>query len=268
MHRLGLPVTSVKVSYDRGESIPILVASDWHIGSKHCDMSLIKRIMTYAEEVDAYIILNGDILEMAIRNSVGSPYECDMTPNEQIEEMCSIFDKRHKILAVLEGNHEARTKKHADVDIVSLFASMQPMIPYLDRAGAIALNTSKGATYIIYAQHGVRGGGRKPGGAMNAIHDMMENVDADIYIHGHHHRLSLTKQMQLQFKPGNIGWCWKPKWFVNAGTMHKYGGYASDAAFAPTDTGCYMLWLKDGSKKNGKGVVAETLDREFFGMSR
>jgi predicted phosphodiesterase len=145
---------------------------------------------------------------------------------------------------------------------------MQPMVPYLDRAGAISLNTSKGATYVIYAQHGVRGGGRKPGGSMNAIHDMMENVDADIYIHGHHHRLSFTKQMQLQYRTGNVGWFWRPKWFVNAGTMHKYGGYASDAAFAPTDTGCYMLYLKDGSQKKGKGVVAETLDREFFGMHR
>lgn len=263
-HRLGIPTAVLKLA-PKTHDLRILVASDWHIGSIWCDTDLLNRTLKYADEQDAYILLNGDILEMAIRKSVGSPYECNMTPQQQLEEMLRLFEgRRHRILGVLTGNHEARTQREGDVDIVSIFASQEPVIPYLSKAGVLAIHAHD-QVWTIYAQHGVRGCGRKPGAALNAVHDMTENVVADIYVHGHHHRASVTKTHVARYKPGP-GFYWQPRWFVNAGTLHRYGGYASDAAYPPTDCGSYLLKLSGG--KRGKKLHYDLLDRAFFDMPR
>jgi len=261
---LGIP--TAEVSLAPAGDLKILVASDWHIGSPWCDTRLMERILKEADKQGAYIILAGDMLEMAIKRSVGNPHEQTLSPQDQLLELDAVFGpRRHRILACLTGNHEARTSREADVDVVGLWASGftgATPIPYLDKAGALAIQ-AHGASWVVYAQHGVRGTGRKPGASLNAIHDMTENVVADIYIHGHHHRASFTSSTVLRYKPGP-GFYWQKRWFVNSGTMHRYGGYASDGAYPPTDTGCYMLTLK--YTKQGRHVRAEMLDRGYFSM--
>lgn len=241
----------------------ILVASDWHIGSTHCDMALINRVLEYADEQQAYILLAGDMIEMAIKKSVGSVWEQNLSPTDQIAALTEMFGHRsHRIIAVLTGNHEGRISRESDVDIVRLWAD-SIKVPYLNKAGVIAI-TAHGNNWVIYAQHGVRGTGRRPGSSLNAIHEMAENVVADIYIHGHHHRSSLTKTKVLRHM-AQPGFYWQSRWFINSGTMHKYGGYGSDHAYPPTDTGCYMVYLSNPNKR-GKHLKAELLDRGFFGM--
>ena len=261
---LGIP--TAEISLAPAGDLKILVASDWHIGSPWCDEKLMHRILKEADRQGAYIILVGDMLEMSIRRSVGNPHEQTLSPQDQILELDRIFgERRHRILGVMTGNHEARPSREADVDVVALWAngfSGGTRIPYLDKAGALAIQAG-GASWVIYAQHGVRGTGRKPGASLNAIHDMTENCIADVYLHGHHHRASFTSSTVLRYKAGP-GFYWQKRWFVNMGTMHRYGGYASDGAFPPTDTGCYLLTLKAG--KQGRHVRAEMLDRGYFSM--
>lgn len=261
-HELGIPVAYCNLN-PLTSDLRILIASDWHIGSKHCDTKLMNRILQHADEQNAYIILNGDMLEMAIKRSVGSTWEQDLSPNEQLERLTELFEPRkHRILAVLTGNHEARVSRESDVDLIQVWCQ-NLKIPYLNKAGAISAS-AHGFNWVIYAQHGVRGTGRKPGASVNAIHDMAENVVADIYVHGHHHRASFTKTKVLRHMP-QPGFYWQPRWFINAGTMHKYGGYSADGAYPPTDTGCYILSLSNPNRK-GKHVQCELLDRGFFGM--
>lgn len=265
----GIPTARLKLEYPQEGDVPLIVLTDLHIGSKHHDRALLDRILKYADEHDAYFWLNGDILENAIKHSVGDINECDMTPNEQLEEMREIFGpRRHRVLAVLSGNHEGRTKRESDFDPIEYWANEEPRIPYLNRAGAVAL-TVKGQKWVVYGMHGVRGCGRKPGSAKNAVYDMHEVVDADLYVHGHHHKEDFFKDKQLQHKDP-IGFFWRYRWYCNGGTLHKYGGYGADAGYPANDVGAYCLWLNDATKgaKTGKHIRAEFLDRGFFGMSR
>lgn len=176
-------------------------------------------------------------------------------------------ERRGKVIAAISGNHEGRTHREADFDIVRYWANEEPRIPYLDRAGAVSLRAG-GQTWIIYGMHGVRGGGRKPGGSVNAVSDMAEVVDADLYIHGHHHRASFHKSLQMQHRTGNLGFYWRSRWFVNGGTLHQYGGYGSDAAFPATDVGAYLVWLKGRGPNKGKDIRVEFLDRAYFSLAR
>jgi hypothetical protein len=263
MSDLGIPTVECKLHPETAD-LRILIASDWHLGSEWCDMALVQRILAYADKQKAYLILCGDMLEMAIKRSVGSVHEQKLSPQEQLEQLEELFGPRaHRILACLTGNHEARTAREADIDVVSFWCASNK-IPYLNKAGALAIH-AHGQVWVVYAQHGVRGTGRKPGASLNAIHDMQENVVADIYLHGHHHRASVTKTTVLKYQP-NVGFYWQRRWFINAGTMHRYGGYASDGAYPPTETGCYLVRLSK-ARSSGKYLIADLLDRQYFGMS-
>jgi predicted phosphodiesterase len=260
---LGIPTVECKLSPESPD-LRILVASDWHLGSNWCDNPLVDKVLAEADRKKSYIILAGDMLEMAIKRSVGGIHEQNLTPQQQLEEMDRLFGHRSaRILGVLTGNHEGRIARESDVDIVAMWCSANK-VPYLNKAGAISVQ-AHGQTWVIYAQHGVRGTGRKPGASLNAIHDMAENVVADIYLHGHHHRASVTRSVILRHKE-NIGFYWQRRWFINTGTMHRYGGYASDGAYPPTDVGCYLLYLSK-AKKSGKYLKADYLDRQYFGMN-
>ena len=266
MAELGIPTVEITLAPTTPD-LRILVASDWHLGSKWCDTALVGKVLAHADKMGAYFILAGDMLEMAIKRSVGSPWEQTHSPQEQIEELERLFGhRRHRILGCLTGNHEARTSREADVDVLAMWANSGQKVPYLNKAGVLAISAHQ-QSWVVYAQHGVRGTGRKPGASLNAIHDMAENVVADIYLHGHHHRASATKSTIMRYKPGP-GFYWQSRWFINTGTMHRYGGYSSDGAYPPTDTGCYLLYCGTPGRngKSGKHVRAEMLDRGFFGM--
>lgn len=261
-HELGIPVVYLEIDPPTPE-LRILCASDWHLGSRFCDVDLIAKILDYADRQNAYIILGGDMLEMAIKRSKGSMSEQLSDPNEQFESLTELFGKRSdRVLACVTGNHEGRIAREADLDAVKMWADLHG-IPYLNKAGVINVS-AQGSNWVIYLQHGTRGTGRRPGSSVNSINEMQENVVADLYLHGHHHRASFMKTKVLRYASGP-GMYWSSRWFCNTGTMMQYGGYASDGTYPPTDTGCYILHLSNPNRR-GKHIRAELLDRGFFGM--
>ena len=72
----------------RLDAIEIHTFSDWHIGDKHCAMDQILAEIEYVKNTaNAYVILNGDLLNNATKASVSDSYAELLTPMEQITSL-------------------------------------------------------------------------------------------------------------------------------------------------------------------------------------
>ena len=117
------------VEYDFPAEWPclyIIPISDTHIGDPRFNEEKLRGYIDWimARE-NAYVVLNGDILDAAIKGSVGDTYEATMTTNEALKYARRLFAPlKDRILAVTEGNHERRITKDTSVspmDILSDF---------------------------------------------------------------------------------------------------------------------------------------------------
>lgn len=140
-----------------------------------------------------YILVNGDIMNNNLINSVGSPYDDLISPSDQKKEVKRmLMPLRDRIIAMTGGNHEARTKKNVGLDITEEIAESLGVAYNEDEVFVrVALgkrpNNNKKFVYTIYMTHG-NGGGKKPGGTLNNLEDLSKNILADIYIVGHGHK--------------------------------------------------------------------------------
>jgi len=98
----------VRIKNDVSYIIPI---GDLHIGDKAFSDNSRSKLNGYLKWVketpDARIILNGDLLNCATRQSKTSPFEQDMTLEEQITAVCEFLDPvKDRIVGAVCGNHE------------------------------------------------------------------------------------------------------------------------------------------------------------------
>lgn len=104
------------------ECIEIHTFADLHIGDVHCDIEKIKeRIQEVKAKDNAFVILNGDIMNNATKTSVSDSYAEEIPPMKQLERFVSLFEPiKDKILAVTSGNHENRTYNKEGIDITAV----------------------------------------------------------------------------------------------------------------------------------------------------
>ena len=109
---------------DNFKSIKLLALSDFHIGDSLCNLKLIKSVLEEVKNSDnTFIILNGDLVNNGIKNSVSDVYSEKLTPMEQIVVLCDLLENvKERILVIHQGNHEMRTFKEDGVDIIRLVA--------------------------------------------------------------------------------------------------------------------------------------------------
>lgn len=186
------------------KEITIIPISDVHIGDKTMNMELLKETLKrIKEEPNTYTIINGDICNVALKNSKSDVYADEMTPMEQLNYAITLLEPiKDKILVLSNGNHEARITKETNIDILYLLAKQlkiedryAPSWWYLYLSLGKNYNSKqKPFLYIITGYHG-SGGGRKPGGKINRLEEMSQVVIADLYIMSHVHKTIGTKGM-------------------------------------------------------------------------
>lgn len=76
--------------------------SDFHIGDSLCDLKLIKSVLDEVKNSDnTFIILNGDLMNNSIKNSVSSIYDEVLTPMESIVRLTSLLEPiKDRILVI------------------------------------------------------------------------------------------------------------------------------------------------------------------------
>lgn len=244
------------------EEAHIYPLADWHIGDERSDTTLIyKTIESVQSDNRGLCILNGDIMNTAIRNSVSDVYSETLTPTQQITTMCEIIAPiKDKIIGVTCGNHEERVYRTDGIDMLRLACrelgvedkySPEGVLIFL-RFGT-AGDDNRGPKdkrrqwYSIYATHG-SGGGKKEGAKIIRLADLACLVDADVYIHSHTHLPIITKEAYYRINAQQNTVRLVDKLFVNTGAALSYGGYGQAKGFKPASKCTPIITLNASAK--------------------
>ena len=223
--------------------------ADWHIGDIHCSQAEIDaQIEMVKSDPYGLVVLNGDLMNTAVRSSVSDIYGEQMKPMEQILHLVGLLKPiADRIICATTGNHEERIYRDDGVDIMRLVCRElgiedryhpDGVLVFL-RFGSMRSHKGKGykdgvqrRLFTLYATHGA-GAGRKEGAKAIRMADMAATVDADVYIHSHSHLPMVFTESYFRVNTWNSSAQEVEKLFVNTGASLAFGGYGQRKEFKP-----------------------------------
>jgi len=241
------------------QTIELHTFADFHIGDKRCVYKeIMKRIEYVASTLNAYCVVNGDLLNNATTTSISNSYEEQLTPMQQIKKGVELLTPiKNKILAITTGNHEQRTYKKEGIELSEIMARELGLGDIFDpdgivlfvRFGTKSREKSRGRKmqYSLYMTHG-SGGGRKAGAKAARLEDMTSIVDTDVYIHSHTHLPMIMKQAFARVYYDKCSIEIVDKLFINTSATLEYGGYSQQYEFKIPSIACPVIRL-DGAKR-------------------
>ena len=242
--------------------ITIIPISDVHIGDKTADLKAFKEVLDRIKnEPNTYTILNGDLCNVALKNSKSDVYSDDLTPMEQVIRVLNFLEPiKDKILVLSTGNHEDRITKDTNIDILYLVAKQLHIEQvYSNTWWYLYLtfgHSSKGRPmlYTITGYHGY-GGGSTTGGKANKVKKMSQVVLADIYIMSHVHEPINTKGIIFTPDYQHKTIIKKEMYYCISNSFVEYeGSYAEKMGLIPGNTGISEIQL-DGTKKGARLIL-------------
>lgn len=244
------------------EKLTIIPISDVHIGDKQADLKAFKdTIDRIKNEPNTYTILNGDLCNVALKNSKSDVYSDDLTPMEQVLKVIEFLEPiKDKILVMSNGNHEDRITKETSIDVLQLVAKQlrieqvySPSWWYL-YLGFGESNKHKNVLYTITGYHG-SGNGNTTGAKANRAKKMSQVVLADIYIMSHVHEPINTKGVIYVPDYQHRSIVKKEMYYSISNSYVEYeGSYAERMGLIPSNNGTSEIEL-DGHKKLVKLIL-------------
>lgn len=249
---------SIKIDLPDYNAIELHALSDLHIGDPLSDGKRILDTVDYIQKTpNAYCVLNGDLMDTAIKSSIGDLYGAALQPMEQLKQCVKIFEPiKDRILCVDPGNHEHRIYKADGIDITALMCAQLGLQGRYTPTTALLFirfgqdpkhksqneRLNRKLCYTVYCTHG-SGGGRREGGKINRLSDLASIVDADLYIHGHTHLPAVIKKNY--FRSDKCKSCAKEitRTFVNTAAALNYGGYGDVQGYSPAARDNPVIYL-------------------------
>lgn len=230
---LGADINKIKI-------IPI---ADTHIGEKECNLKDIQKVISQIKNSDdTYAILNGDLLNTAIKTSVSDVYSETMTVQEQLDTIVEMFDPiKDKILGVIAGNHENRILSLTGIDVIKNFCyrlgivdkyAVDAYLIFVSFGMPFETRPNRRYTYSIFGRHG-SGGGSTIGSKLNKVKKMSDVVDADVYLHSHTHLPAAFRDMVFRICTRTKTIRELERLYVNTNAFLNYGGYGEEKGFTP-----------------------------------
>lgn len=237
------------------ENVTIIPIADVHIGDRLSNLKLFKEVLERIKnEPNTYTIINGDLCNMALKNSKSDVYSDMLSPMEQVLQTVELLEGiKDKILVITTGNHEDRTMKETSIDVTRLIAKQLGIEDrYASGWWYLYLTFGQNSqrrpiTYGITGLHGY-GGGRKSGGKINRLEDMSQVVIADLYLMSHTHKPISTKS--CMYLPNNQSRSLVKQqmyYLMTNSFLESDNGYAEKMGFPPSDTS--ITEAKLGGKK-------------------
>ena len=236
--------------------------ADLHIGDASCKYEDILAELEYIKNTpNCYCVLDGDLMDTAIKSSIGDTYNAVLQPMAQLEACVKLFAPlKDKILAVISGNHENRIYKQDGIDMTKLMCdqlgiperySPTTALLYIRFGHDIKHNCK--IRYSLYMTHGT-GGGRKEGGKIQRLADLATIVDADVYIMAHVHQPAAFRNTFFRANPNNNSVTKVEHLFINTAAWLEYGGYGDKQGFKPASTinPCIIL---SSNRKSMRAVI-------------
>lgn len=244
--QIDFPTTESTWGWQKRPTVTIYPIGDLHLGSIGCHEKEWGEFCNFiTNEPDSYICIVGDMLENATRNSIANPFDCRYRPMEQKNILADFLKPiQDKILCAVRGNHEARTVKESDQDILyDVLCRLNIEDRY--RAGTAFLYLTIGErtngkqgnrpmqSYNIVVTHGT-GGGKYPGAAINNQQRFGYAIDGcDVLITGHTHAPSVTKPSKTVFDPRQNEIRTEPFACVQCASWLAYSGYPLQKMLPP-----------------------------------
>ena len=245
--------------FPKNNDITIFPISDVHLGaSEHMEKEWAEFCRMIEGNPNAYIILGGDLINNATRNSVSNVFEETMRPREQKRVMAEMLTPlRDRILCSVSGNHERRSGKDADddptydvmckLDLEHLYRENMAFVKL--RFGKKEADGNKNPTYMLVVSHGA-GGGMLTGGAVNRNERFGYVIDGmDCLIVGHTHKPFVTQPSKIKIDPYNNKVDIKPFKVVSTTSWLNYGGYAAQKMLLPSSHAPQVITLGGNRKE-------------------
>lgn len=239
--------------FPKNYDITIFPISDVHLGaSEHMEKEWADFCRQIEETPNAYIVLGGDLINNATRNSVSNVFEETMRPREQKKVIAEMLTPlRDRILCAVSGNHERRSGKDADddptydimckLDLEHLYRENMAFVKL--RIGKKDGDGMKNPTYMLTVTHGA-GGGMLTGGAVNRNERFGYVIDGmDCLIVGHTHKPFVTQPSKIKIDPYNNKVDIKPFKVVSSSSWLNYGGYAAQKMLLPSSHAPQVITL-------------------------
>lgn len=244
------------------DKLTIIPIADVHIGDKLSNLKLLKEVLErIKKEEHTYTIINGDLCNMALKNSKSDVYSDNLSPMEQVLKATDLLEGiKNKILVISSGNHEDRTQKETNIDVTRLIARQLGIEDrYANGWWYLYLTfgqdkKKRPITYGITGIHGY-GGGRKSGGKINKLEDMSQVVIADMYLMSHTHKPISTKNcIYMPYYQSKALSKQEMYYLMTNSFLESDGGYAEKMGFSPSNTSITEAKL-DGAKKKIKLII-------------
>jgi predicted phosphodiesterase len=237
--------------------IKIYPISDVHLGAaEHLTREWELFCQRVKNEPNSYIILGGDLINNATRNSVSNIFEETMRPREQKKVVVKMLEPlRDKILCAVSGNHERRNRD-VDNDITyDIMCKLDLEHLYRENIAFVKIQIGRqngdgvrNPTYILTVTHG-NGGGILTGGAVNRNERFGYVLDGcDCLVVGHTHKPFVTQPSKIKIDPYNNRVSVQPFKVVSMSSWLGYGGYAAQKMMLPTSHAPQIITL-NGKKK-------------------
>ena len=240
----------------------IVALSDVHAGDPYFVesefLSLLKWVM---DEPNRFVILNGDLANIAIKTGKSDAYAATMTPDEEVYYLVDRLRplaKGQRVLVSTSGNHEERITKNDSLDPAKTIAKFLE-VPYFREGVVLFIRLGRSARrtgrhdaepvpYLFYVTHG-SAGGRKGGASLNRMEDSSLNVEGvDVVVVGHTHHPIASKNMTIVPDVHNKKLIERERAYVNAGAFMRWGGYAEAKQYTPGSRSMPVVEL-DGTVK-------------------
>jgi predicted phosphodiesterase len=232
------------------DDIKIYPIFDVHLGAaEHMERAWSQFCIDILNDPNAYIILGGDLVNNATKNSVSNVYEETMRPREQkrvITEMLTPL--RDRILCAVTGNHERRSMRDVDSDITydimckldlehlyrTNMAFMKVQLGRQRSESGSRCDADNRPAYVFCVTHG-SGGGMLTGGNVNRNERFGYVMDGvDCLITGHTHKPWVTQPAKIVVDTRNNKVTTRPFKVISATSWLNYGGYAAQKMLLPT----------------------------------
>jgi len=194
--RLNYQELEARRTSDVGRYATIKFLGDIHYGSRECDIRKVQECLDYCLKERFYVFLMGDLLESALKSSVGSGmYLQEINPQQQLEDMVEMLRplaEQKLIIGALMGNHEFRIEKDTGINVIKVLCQMLNL-PYLGMA-CWNLFRVENQNYKIYTLHG-SSSSRFLHTKLKSIIDISHIFNADLICQGHVHELDSGTQL-------------------------------------------------------------------------
>ena len=231
----------------------IYYSSDWHIGSPVCDIQGIKAwIKQVDEDPVGYAVLAGDLMNNGLKNSKTNSYAETMPPSKQLDtvyELLKGLAYNGKILCLVPGNHEMRSKKEADVALTKDLAQRlniehcyrSPVAFCKLKIGTRTKDPRYGQVYVLCVAHGVT--------ALKTERWASSIAQVDMFVFGHTHEPIFKSKARLCIDHAHNKINTEKYRYVVCSSFQDYGDYALESLYPATSSGDMSMFILKGTYK-------------------